>query len=190
MSFSQGVTLDKGQSGASLIYGYSDADDGSVQSGTFVNTTKGFLDVGVTIASINPDGFGDNVSLLGVQAEVFPLRESETGGNIPFNVSVFGLWSNTGPNNTTGYGFGGSVFKKLRLGKSAFLSPVFLLAKLWPLGSDYRSEKVVEFDFPLVAKVNDKLRISITPSFTSSDSQDLTSIFFGLTFVGVHNPKQ
>jgi len=187
---SQGVTLDKGQSGAAILYGYSDADDGTVKSGTFVNTTKGFFDLGVTIASIDPDGFGDNISLIGVQAELYPLRESNNGGGVPINLSLIGIWSNTGPNNTTGYGFGGSVFKRVKLGESAFISPIFSLVKLWPLGSDYGSEWVTEFDFPLVIKASPKLRISLTPSFTSSESQDLSSIFFGITFVGVKKAKE
>jgi len=189
-SFCQGAILDKGQSGASLIYGHSDAENGTVQSGSFVNTAKGFFDIGVTIASINPDGFGDNISLIGVQAEIYPLRESNSVGGVPFNFSMFGLWTNTGPNNTTGYGFGGTVFKRVRFGDRAFVAPIFTLAKIWPLGSDYDSESVVGFDFPLVLIMSQKLRLSVTPSFTNSDSEDLTSIFIGITFVGVKKTKE
>lgn len=189
-SFSQGAILDKGQSGAALIYGHSDADNGTVQSGSFVNTTKGFFDIGITIASINPDGFGDNLKLFGVQAEVYPIRESNSGKGIPLNLSVFGLWTNSDPNNTNGHGFGGTIFKRLNVGDRVFIVPIFTLAKIWPLGSDYNSESVVGFDFPFVLKISEKLRLSLTPSFTSSDSEDITSVFIGLTFVGVKKTKE
>jgi hypothetical protein len=189
-SFSQGAILDKGQSGASLIYGHSDADNGTVQSGSFVNTAKGFFDIGLTIASINPDGYGDNLRLFGVQAEFYLVRESNSGGGIPFNLSVFGLWTNSDPDNTNGHGYGGTLFKRIRLGDRAFIAPIFVLAKIWPFGSDYDSESVVGFDFPLVLKMSEKLRLSLTPSFTNSDSEDLTSVFIGITFVGVKKTKE
>lgn len=187
--FSQAFTLEKGQSGAALVYTYAEADDGSLQTGSFINTIRGVFDIGVSVGTINPDGFGDNLSLIAAQVEAYPLREGEMGG-FPISASLFGFWTNTGPNNTNGYGFGGTVFKKLRLGKGAYISPIFNLAKLWPLGSDYDSETAVEIDLPLVLILSPKLRASIAFSVVNSDSQDAKGIAFGLTFSGINKPKK
>ena len=179
----QGNLLDKGESGSSLIYGYTDSDNATITQGSFVVTAKGVVDFGITLGSINPDGFGDNLKIFGLHLELFPIRESAKSG-IPINLSIFGIWTNHDPNNSNSYGLGGSVFKKIKLGSQTNFVPGIAYTKVWPFSFDNDPVNVTSFNFPLIVKVTSKVRLSFTWSISDSDVESGTSMFIGITFMG------
>jgi len=181
--FAQGSLLDKGENGSSLIFGYTDSDNATITQGSFVVTTKGVIDFGISLGSIDPDGIGDNLNIFGLHLELFPIRESTKSG-VPINLSIFGIWTNHDPNNSNSYGLGGSLFKKIDLGERGYFVPTFGLTKVWPFGFDNDAVNVTSFDFPLVMKITKKVRISFTASFSSSDEESGTGMFIGVTFMG------
>lgn len=178
----QGNFFDKGESGSSLILGYTEVDDATVTQGSFVATTKGLLDFGISLGSIDPVGFGDNLRIFGLHLELFPLRESTKSG-IPINISIFGIWTNHDPDNSNSYVLGGSLFKKLDLGERAYFVPTFRLTKVWPFGFDNDVVNFTDIEFPLVMKISSSFRVSFTGSFSSNDELGGTGMFIGLTFM-------
>jgi len=187
-AIAQGNLLDKGESGSSLIYGYTDSDNATITEGSFVVTTKGVVDFGISLGSIDPDGFGDNLKIFGLHLELFPIRESAKSG-IPINISIFGIWTNHDPNNSNSYGLGGSVFKKIKLGSRINFVPGIAYTKVWPFSFDNDPVNVTSFNFPLIVKVTSKVRLSFTWSFSDSDVESGTSMFIGITFMGQTKEK-
>ena len=185
----QGNLLDKGESGSSLIYGYTDSDNATITQGSFVVTTKGVVDFGISLGSIDPDGFGDNLNIFGLHLELFPIRESAKSG-IPINISIFGIWTNHDPNNSNSYGLGGSLFKKFNLGERGYFVPTFRLTKVWPFSFDNDPVNVTSFEFPLVLKITSKVRLSFAWSISDSDVESGTSMFIGITFMGQTKKKK
>jgi hypothetical protein len=72
----------------------------------------------------------------------------------------------------------------LDLADDVFTAPIVSLGKLWPQGNDYPSEDVITFDLAFVVKVSPKLRLHATPSYAISDTENVTSILLGMSFMG------
>lgn len=188
--FAQGSLLDKGESGSALIFGYTETDDATVTQGSLVVTTKGLVDFGISLGSINPDLIDKNFRIVGLHLELFPIRESAKPGGMPINVSLFGIWTNNEPNNNIAYGLGGSIFKKLKLDEQFYFVPTLGFTKVWPFGFDFDVVNLTSYDFPLVMKFKNKMRLSFTMSFFTSDEQSGTGFFVGLSFMNKTKMKR
>lgn len=187
---SQGAILEKGQSGSSFVVGYAKSDNISLLQASFFKTYKGFFDFGISIGSAGKTVRLDDINSFGLLLNIIPVRESSNRGGFPLNLSVFGIWTTQSYVDSSNYGFGGSIFKRGKLGDNSFIVFEFAFAKVWSLSSGRNSELITIFELPIVMMLDKKRRLSITPSYFNNGTEKGFGISVGLTFLGKVKDKK
>jgi len=188
LTFSQGILLDKDQSGGGCVAGMALNSEGLFIQGGGVATFAGRVDIGVQVSSEILDKYNYDEAAFAFWTEVYALRE-DIPKKVPLSVSL--SYQVTNISSLSYSTFGASLYKRVGESKGSFIQPA---ASIFYSIETQRHPRTSALGFGLgisvASRIGQYVVFSFTPTFVNIHDEISGGMALGIMFSDTPRSKK